>query len=461
MNNVISRVVANDLCIGCGMCAAVCPSHNLGIRLNQQGTYEPFLEKDQCDDKGNCLKVCPFNPFPEKKVATEDAILSTITKENDSPNYSKSFGGYNSLYVGYAKEYRREASSGGIATWLLKQLLKHKIVDKIIATIENDKDDSVFYKYTIIDTIEDINLTSKTKYYPMHIGDIARLIKGTNESYAIIGLPCTIKAIRLAQVSEPENWKTIKFCISIFCGGLKSTFFTEYLASKIDVRYDEIIKPEYRVKNINSTAGDYSFSCSKKGDDNTPLLLPMKKVGDMWGTGYFKPNPCDFCEDLSGELADISLGDAWIPPYNKDGAGHSLIITRTQFAEQLISTGMSAQQLICDGIHQKQASLSQEGNYNHRRVGLSYRLKWAKKRGDIIPPKRTRRIWIENPLKSKIFKLRQKLQKESTIFWIEERIEKGKNFEEKISKTKAELAYYTKIEHLFRKKYWIRKLIRK
>ena len=184
----------------------------------------------------------------------------------------------------------------------------------------------------------------------------------------------------------------------------------------------------------------------------------MKSVGDMWGTGYFKPNACDFCEDLSGELADISLGDAWIPPYNSDGRGHSLIISRTKQAEKIIAEGIANNQLFCTGITQRQAFLSQERNYNHRRIGLSYRLKWERKKGNIIPPKRTEEIVFINPLKAKIFKLRQKIQKESTLFWMEERDRKGLYFEEKIANTKKELMFTTKLEHLFRKKYWLRKL---
>jgi coenzyme F420-reducing hydrogenase beta subunit len=42
----------------------------------------------------------------------------------------------------------------------------------------------------------------------------------------------------------------------------------------------------------------------------------------MWGTGLFKSNACDFCDDVTTELADVSL-DAWIP-YNKDGLGNSV-----------------------------------------------------------------------------------------------------------------------------------------
>ena len=58
------------------------------------------------------------------------------------------------------------------------------------------------------------------------------------------------------------------------------------------------------------------------------------------GNWSFKSNACDFCDDVLTELADISLGDAWIDPYDKSGLGNSIIITRTKTAQTLIKNGL-------------------------------------------------------------------------------------------------------------------------
>lgn len=454
--NVISKVIANDLCIGCGVCIAVCPTNSLKIKLNDIGVYEPFIPEDNCDETGDCLNVCPFNPLPKDSVKTEDEISKKININGVSHKKSKVFGNYHGLHVGYAYNHRTAASSGGIATWVLKELLQRDYIDAVITTSEENNSNR-YFKYTIITEKNELDLTTKTKYYPIEISEVLKLIKESTKRYAIVGLPCTIKALRLAQLLDAKQWTNVKFAISIFCGGLKSSFFTEYLSSKLSVKPHQIEKPYYRVKNEDSSAGDYAYSCVKKGE-NTSRILPMKEVGDMWGTGYFKPNACDFCEDLSGELADLSLGDAWIPPYNRDGKGHSLIITRTTLAEELINSGIDKGELKCNLLNPKQAFLSQEGNYNHRRKGLRYRLKWASKNGDIVPPKRTEKVLLENPLKAQIFRLRQKIQKESMLYWKQERNEIEPQFEEKIASTKKTLFLFTKIEHLFRRKYWLRKL---
>ena len=38
-------------------------------------------------------------------------------------------------------------------------------------------------------------------------------------------------------------------------------------------------------------------------------MIKMSLLGDMWGTGLFKANACDFCDDVTA-VKDISLGDA-------------------------------------------------------------------------------------------------------------------------------------------------------
>ena len=36
-------------CFGCGVCAISCPKKIINIRLNKEGFYEPYLEKnDKC-----------------------------------------------------------------------------------------------------------------------------------------------------------------------------------------------------------------------------------------------------------------------------------------------------------------------------------------------------------------------------------------------------------------------------
>ena len=43
-----------------------------------------------------------------------------------------------------------------------------------------------------------------------------------------------------------------------------------------------------------------------------------------------KYKACDFCEDVFGYCADVVLGDAWLPKYNKDPKGDNVVIVRNE-----------------------------------------------------------------------------------------------------------------------------------
>ena len=234
---------------------------------------------------------------------------------------------------------------------------------------------------------------------------------------AIVGVACFIKAIRLAQNKEPALKEKIPFLLGIICGGVKSRFFTEYLAGRAGVPNQNFEKPEFRIKDLNSTAGDYSFGCINK-KESKKQTIKMRSVGDMWGTGMFKANACDFCDDVTTELADISLGDAWLPPFSKDGAGTNVIVTRSVLAERLIQDGINTGKLTIETLPQEQFLASQQGSYNHRHTGLSYRIKQAQKKNQAVPPKRFDNERIRINFKF-VQKLRMKVRQKSLEIWAE------------------------------------------
>lgn len=379
---VIDQVLNNDLCIGCGICESRCPNDALSIRKSKKGFLE-VSQKGNCDDKGECIKVCPFDLYPNKNVSNEnklgDIFLNTKYKDHQIGKFEK-------IYVGYSKEYRLSSSSGGIATYILTQLLEKKIVDYVIS-VKEDKQENQYYNYGISTTKDELLNSSKTRYTPVSLSNIFSNIKSLNGTVAVVGVACFIKAIRLTQYYDPEINQKIKFTVGIICGGVKSDYFTEYLADKISISSDNIISPEYRIKNIRSDAGDYSFGCNDK-QNNNHRSIRMREVGDMWGTGLFKANACDFCDDVTTELADISVGDAWMNPYVSDGRGTNVIITRSLLAQDIIETGRKNNSLEVNEITKEKFIESQKGSFNHRHTGLPYRVNMAKKKGKAIPSKR-------------------------------------------------------------------------
>lgn len=152
------------------------------------------------------------------------------------------------------------------------------------------------------------------------------------------------------------------------------------MAGRAGVTYNQFSQPQFRIKDHQRAASDYSFGC--KDEEGALHTIKMREVGDMWGSGMFKNNACDFCDDVTTELADISLCDAWLNPYNKDGKGTNVMVTRSQLAEELINEGITEKKLSVEHLDFNQFLSSQQGSFNHRHKALGYRSSgWLRKMG--------------------------------------------------------------------------------
>ena len=437
--NIFDSVIKQDMCIGCGACLYSSSNDNLVMSWNKEGFLNPTSETPEKEYEES-LKVCPFNPFPDKEVRTENEIAKIFL--NDAPNRHLRVGHYYNTYVGYSNRYRLTSSSGGMATYLIDQLLNKNIVDAVV-TVKEGKDS--FYEYSVIRSTDELISTSETKYYPVTLGTVINQLKTSNERFAIVGIACFIKSVRLLQFYHPELKEKIKFTIGIICGGVKSKFFAEYLAEKSGVSSNQFSKPQFRIKDHKSTASDYSFGCKdSKGELHT---VKMKKVGDMWGSGMFKNNACDFCDDVTTELADISLGDAWLNPYNQDGKGTNVMVIRSKLAEKLINDGIINKELSVDPLDFNQFLFSQQGSFNHRHLALGYRIKLAKKKGLTVPPKRHDKESISLDFKL-VQKQRMLVRKQSLVQW--PIIQNSTEFDQVMLKDREKLQKSTKINHYIR-----------
>jgi len=437
--NIFDAVVKQDLCVGCGACLYSSTKNNLGMKWNKEGFLNPNPDIPELLSEDN-LKVCPFNPFPDKEVRTENEIADIFLK--NAPNRDQKVGHYYNTYVGYSNKYRLTSSSGGIATYLIDELLNKKIVDAVITVKEGENS---FYEYSIVRSTDEIISTSKTRYFPVTLATVLEQLKNSNERFAVVGIACFIKSVRLLQIYHPELKERIKFTIGIICGGIKSRFFAEYLAGKAGVANNHFTQPQFRIKDHQSRASDYSFGC--KDEEGALHTIKMRKVGDMWGSGMFKNNACDYCDDVTTELADISLGDAWLNPYNQDGKGTNVMVTRSKLSEELINEGITMKELTVEHLDFNQFLSSQQGSFNHRQKALGYRIRLAKKKGLLIPPKRHDQEKISLDFKL-VQKQRMEVRKQSLIQW--PITNESHLFDKVMLSSRDKLQKRTKINHYIR-----------
>jgi coenzyme F420 hydrogenase subunit beta len=449
MEASIEGVVASGLCIGCGGCAAKSISNGkLEMQVSIEGIYEPVLLDATLteNESQRAIAVCPFNPKPAPDRLNEDVIAKLFWGESSSHN--EYIGLYKRLYAGYSVKERERASSGGLATWILKKLLNKGIVDGVLCV---EGDNSNGFKYAHVNNVEDIGLASKTKYYPVTLTEVIDFIDASDSRFAITGVPCFIKAIRLRQMQDSNFSEKIKFTVGIFCGGYKTKGFTEYLIQKSGGTLDDNYEIDYRKKSVSGVSSDYSFSIKSLHEKNDKSIK-MSAVGDMWGTGLFKPNACDFCDDMASELSDISLGDAWIEPYNRDPNGTNVVVTRSSLADEMVRESIENGELILDEITEEQVCLSQKGNITHRRKGLAHRLSLLK--DDACGVKRVNVKRNYNLTFSMVQAQRTLVREKSLDLWAENKSEL--TFDNVMNKPLSRLRRLTVLNHLTRKEDFLR-----
>jgi len=362
---LISEIVKNNLCVGCGVCTSENKTNEkfYEMRFNDNGFLVPYIINLDKEEPKEAINVCPFGDTIQNN---ED----TLSKEFfESKKADKRIGNYVNTFIGYSNKYRETSSSGGIATYVFGYLLNKKIVDYIYIVKENESG----YVYQVFDNVNEIKKTSKTRYYPVTLEKLFDDIDNVNGKIAITGVACFIKAIRLKQLHNPELRNKIPFLVGIICGGLKSKYYTDFLAINAGIQ-NEYLNQDYRIKDYDQYASAYSFG-ALDAENNEFKTMKMKKVGDMWGSGLFKSNACDFCSDVTTELADISLGDAWLKPYVEDGRGNNVIITRNKLANDIIVEGLKSGELKLEEVHKNKIIQSQKSSFIHRQIGLKYRIK--------------------------------------------------------------------------------------
>ena len=142
----------------------------------------------------------------------------------------------------------------------------------------------------------------------------------------------------------------------------------------------------FRHKIKGNSATHYGTLIKTK-DGNDLIKLNNNLFGTNWGLNLFKLKACDYCDDVIGESADISFGDAWLPQYLKDYKGNNIITVRNNNLKNIIEDAIENDELTFDELKPKDMFQSQAGGYRHRREGLQHRL-FLNEKNDVWTPKK-------------------------------------------------------------------------
>lgn len=380
----LRKVVEQGFCVGCGAC-----SYATGVRMqvNRYGEYIPALEKadDSILSGEEVERVCPSL----RPDLNEDVIARELFSENAV--HDMQIGYHLASYAAFVKEgdYREKGTSGGMGTWVATELFRKRLIDGVIHVKAQHRSNlqDPFYSYGLSESLEEICAAARTRYHVVEISEVLNLIKEKEGRYLFIGVPCISKSIRRLQQLDHVLQKKIPFVFSLVCGHLKSINWSLSLAWGADIKPNEAGAIQYRTKGDGIPARAYVFRASDKAGKTTQKNS-ADVTGGKFNAGALMLPACDYCDDVVGETADLTIGDAWIPRFEVDEGGTNLLVVRNRLIQSLLEEALANDRIMLTPISAHEAAESQSGGFRQRREGLSYRLEKARKKGIWVPQKR-------------------------------------------------------------------------
>ncbi|MBT1161024.1 Coenzyme F420 hydrogenase/dehydrogenase, beta subunit C-terminal domain [Bifidobacterium sp. SO1] len=405
--DAVSQVIRGGYCVGCGVCPFV--DSTLKIAMNEDGKYQATELSEKHDAEAS--QVCPF----ANSSYNEDAISRELYGNVDGVRHDDALGYYLHTYVGFAATngFRERGSSGGLVNWMASKLLETGRVDAVIH-VKPSNEPGIMYSYQVSHTVDELNQGAKSKYYPIELSHVLEYVREHDERYAVVGIPCFIKALRMLEHEEPLVKERIRYHLGLVCGHLKSTFFALSEAWESGIEPGNVESVDFRYKIPGRAASDYGIKAVGRDSQGDPVevVKPTRELSTTnWGYGYFKYMACEYCDDVLAETADVTCGDAWLPQYVSDGKGTNVVVVRNPEIQTLFDE--FSKEVHMEPVPASVIAKSQSSGIRHRREGLKYRLYLKDQKHEWRP---TKRVQASNDLperRKKVYEGRIQLIEES------------------------------------------------
>jgi coenzyme F420 hydrogenase subunit beta len=371
------------LCSGCGVCTGSCPSHAAKMVFEPElGSFIPVKVGLAC---GNpcivCEKACPFMADAPATPSMTQALYGQVP----GVQVDEVLGYYTGAYVGYSEAHRLRSASGGLLTWVLERLLEQREVTGIVC-VGPDAQSPTLFSYRICRTAAELRECSGSCYQPVPLADVLREIQHTEGCYAIVALPCAAKALRLAMNLNAKLRQRIKFILGLACGGNCSRHFVDYVSQRFMMAESPIFI-NFRFKRTDTRAQHrfvFGFH-DAAGNPSKKEATFDDGIGRIYQSHHFTLEACHYCDDIFAECADAVFMDAWLPEYERDWRGDTIVLPRDLRFKDLMTKGIAASAISARPISPERVKLCQIGSIRGRRGHNSFHVAQAVRQGGFPP----------------------------------------------------------------------------
>lgn len=291
-----------SVCVGCGVCASVCPKTCIALNVQKNGFYRYEINHHECINCGLCMHVCP------------------VAEEREYPPLSVT-----DSFACYSKdpELCNQSTSGGIAYALAVSAIKRGYT-----VIGADWDlEKHGVKHICVKDLDDVVKLRKSKYIQSYTSEAFSCIASLDK-VMVFGTPCQIAGLRRA-FPEKKGLVLVDFDCNGPAGKNLLYKYVEWLNTKNSSGIERIVMREktrgwmnYGVRVFFRDGMEYYQD--KFHDPFCQLFNFARLIQD------YCAKECPF---HTNSAADIRIGDAWSYtsgiPYHVVKRGLSLVSPQT------------------------------------------------------------------------------------------------------------------------------------
>lgn len=347
----LQGVIDSSMCIGCGVCSLV--DQSVELRLHPEKLiYEPSGPGGR-----EAAAVCPA-----VQVDFAQAHQDIFPGREVGP-----YGVVESVYLAQSTDFERNrrASSGGLIKELLIELLARPDVDGAIAL---DHVAGLEFAGRLITDPADVDRLPGSIYHNLPQTSSARLLQENEGRFVLVAIPCQLEGLyNYIRKFQPQLRERIHTTIGLLCGWQYSHHAIHAIASFNGIDPDDITDISYRgdgpigrlviatrdgKKHAISRRVNYGYQVAFDRHMNTPR--------------------CHVCVNHGNFLADIVVGDAWLPNTLRSRTGVSLVVCRKPETDRLVKDLASKGRIVTTDATVDEIRLSQKDRVAHGDFAYAY-----------------------------------------------------------------------------------------
>lgn len=347
----VTRVLAGELCSGCGLCAGVAP-HAITMTTMPPGYSRPQQNGEVSARAERAIaRSCP------------GSVVSPWQGGDERHPY---WGPYYRVLTGHATNpaVRHAGSSGGAITGLAMHALRKGLVERVVHVLADPERPT--RNITVLSTTpEEVLAAAGSRYAASSpLAGIDRLLSDERR-IAFIGKPCDVSALRQLATVDPRVDRRVPIMLAFFCAGLPSHAGADRIVRDMGLEPDDVVRFRYRGN------GWPGLTRAETADGRVGEM----RYADSWGGQLSREVQfrCKICPDAVGGVADIAAADAWYGgesgyPQFEEQDGRSLVITRTTAGEALLDSAVAAGDMAVAPLAIVEIDLMQPAQARRKRV---------------------------------------------------------------------------------------------